>query len=48
MPKNTERKCTDCPSIIPYIPRRIRCTECYMKYTNFKKTIEQIEFIADD
>ena len=30
--KNTERKCKDCDTIISYIPRKVRCTNCYQKY----------------
>jgi hypothetical protein len=41
--KPTERKCKDCEVIIPYIPRKIRCIECYKKYTNFS-----IKFINDE
>ncbi len=32
--KPTERKCKDCELIIPYIPRKIRCINCYKKYIN--------------
>ena len=36
-PKPTERKCKDCPAIIPVIPRRVRCCSCYIKCTNYTK-----------
>ena len=30
--KNTERKCKDCDTIIAYIPRKVRCSNCHQKY----------------
>ena len=44
--KKTERKCKDCSIEFPYIPRRVRCVECYKKLTNFKD--DTVEFIKDD
>ncbi len=41
--KPTERKCKDCELIIPYIPRKIRCIDCYKKYANFP-----VKFINDE
>ena len=49
MPKKLlERKCKDCQNTFPYIPRRIRCVDCYKKYTNFTKINEEVKFIEDD
>ena len=47
-PKATERKCKDCPAIIPVIPRRVRCCSCYKKYTNYTKINTKVQFIDDD
>ena len=41
--KPTERKCKDCTCIIPYIPRKIRCIDCYKKYANCS-----VKFIDDE
>jgi hypothetical protein len=27
-----ERRCKECLVIIDYVPRRVRCVECYKKY----------------
>lgn len=43
--KVTERPCIDCNIIIQYIPRRVRCVECYKK--NLQKDCKII-FIKDD
>ena len=47
-PKATERKCKDCPAIIPIIPRRVRCCSCYKKYTNYTKINAKVQFIDED
>ena len=44
MPKKlTQRPCVDCKVIIDYIPRRVRCVECYKKNLQPK-----VKFIQDD
>jgi hypothetical protein len=44
MPKKlTQRPCVDCKVIIDYIPRRVRCVECYKKNLQPK-----VIFINDD
>ncbi len=49
MPEKAKtRLCKDCLLTFPYIPRRIRCVDCYKKYTNFTKTIEEVKFIDDN
>ena len=50
MPKKilTEGKCQNCPLIIPYIPRKIFCVDCYKKLTNWTKPIEEVKFIEDE
>ena len=42
--KITERSCIDCKVIIQYIPRRVRCVECYKK--NLQKN--KVSFIQDE
>ena len=44
----TERPCKKCSKIIPFIPRRVYCVECYKKHTNFKPETFEIKFINDD
>ena len=46
--KQLERQCKDCQHTFPYIPRRIRCVDCYKKYTNFTKPVQDVKFIDDD
>lgn len=42
------RKCKDCSKYIIYIPKKVRCIECYKKYIN-KSYINDIDlFISDD
>ena len=41
--KTTQRPCADCKVIIDYIPRRVRCVECYKK-----KLQPKVIFIQDD
>jgi hypothetical protein len=41
--KVTERPCIDCKVVMEYIPRRVRCVECYKK--NLQK---DCKFIKDD
>ena len=47
MPK-TNRPRKDCHTIINYIPRQIRCIECYKKLTKWTKPNEEIQFIKED
>jgi hypothetical protein len=44
--KTTQRPCADCKVIIDYIPRRVRCVECYKKKLNENQP--KIKFIQDD
>ena len=40
------RKCKDCDKLIAFIPRKVRCIDCYKIYTNF--TTIPVTFINDD
>ena len=44
----SERQCKDCQIAFLYIARRIRCVDCYKKFTNHTKPVVEVEFIDDD
>lgn len=44
-----QRKCKDCGIEFPFTPRKVRCIDCYKKYTNWTKPTEtEVKFIPDD
>lgn len=42
------RDCRTCGKEIQYIPKHIRCVDCYKKFTNYTKPVIEVEFIDDD
>lgn len=49
MPKKTpptERPCKDCKQMIAYIPRKVRCMNCYTTYLYGKS--KEVKFIPED
>lgn len=42
----TNRPCKDCKTTIPYIPRKVRCMNCYSLHLLDKNS--KIKFIPDD